>query len=215
MKRALTQSQASELLRAASVLPPASRDAFLRAVDGHLVGIRRQLTDDDVNAAIVTVLADASITTTSHFICDAAPAKEAAMARKFEIVDRHGNPVDDDIIPDGGRLRVPMMARDGLSDIQRAIMDAKAARFDDTAARHQPGPIYCDTAGLERKARAYADSVRDLTEAWRTPPSLPDAWKTNNMSDREVARLHITGDAKRDAYLDYVEDLTSAWQGRR
>ena len=59
----LTRSQAGELLQAASTLPPASRDAFLPAVDARLVGFRRRLTDDDVKAAIVTVLGDASITT--------------------------------------------------------------------------------------------------------------------------------------------------------
>ena len=43
VKRGLTQTQAAELLRAASIIAPASRDGFLREVDGHLRGIRRQL----------------------------------------------------------------------------------------------------------------------------------------------------------------------------
>ena len=70
MKSALSKTQANELLRAASVLPPASRDQFFAAVDSSLAGIRRQLTDDDVGAAIITVVADSPITT-SHFMCDA------------------------------------------------------------------------------------------------------------------------------------------------
>jgi hypothetical protein len=56
MKRALRQSQAAELLRAASVIAPGSRDGFLREVDGRLRGIRRQLTDEDVAAAIIAVV---------------------------------------------------------------------------------------------------------------------------------------------------------------
>jgi hypothetical protein len=75
MRRALTQSQAAELLRAASLLPPATRAAFVSAVDRRLAGVRRRVTDDDVSAAIVSVLAN--ITTTSHFLCDAAPTEEA------------------------------------------------------------------------------------------------------------------------------------------
>jgi hypothetical protein len=138
--------------------------------------------------------------------------------RNYEIVDRYGNPVeDDDILADGGRLRVPMMMRDGLSDVQRSVAAAARVGFDDTLARHQSGPVpLTDRAGLDAKARAYADSVKDLTEAWRNPPpSASDAWKTNNMSDREVARVHNTGDPVRDAYLDGVADLTTAWSRRR
>jgi hypothetical protein len=56
MKRALSQSQAAELLRAASMIAPASRDGFLREVDDRLRGIRRQLTDEDVAAAIIAVV---------------------------------------------------------------------------------------------------------------------------------------------------------------
>ena len=69
MKRALTQSQAAELLPAAPLLPPATRDQFIAAVDRSLVGIRRQLRDADVSAAISSVLANTRITT-SHFMCD-------------------------------------------------------------------------------------------------------------------------------------------------
>jgi hypothetical protein len=45
---------------------------------------------------------------------------------------------------------------------------------------------------------------------------LQDAWKGNNKNDREVARVHNTGDARTDAYLDSVADLTTSWsRGRR
>jgi hypothetical protein len=144
------------------------------------------------------------------------------MTSKFEIVDRFGNPVDDDvdILPDGGKLRVPMMLRDADTlTPMRLAQDAVARRFGLRHALdlHQPGPRFCtDAAANDAKRQAYLDSVRDLTEAWRNPPpSASDAWKTNNMSDREVARVHNTGDPVRDAYLDQVADLTSAWQRRR
>jgi hypothetical protein len=45
---------------------------------------------------------------------------------------------------------------------------------------------------------------------------LCDAWKGNNTNDREIVRVHDTGDAVRDSYLDQVHDLTTAWsRGRR
>jgi hypothetical protein len=72
MKRSLTRSQAEELLRAVSLLPPATRDQFIDAVDKQLCRVKRQLTDSDVSAAIVSTLTVLNVTT-SHFMCDAAP----------------------------------------------------------------------------------------------------------------------------------------------
>ena len=214
MKRSLTQSQASELMRAASTLVPAAREQFLAAVDARLCSLPHRLNDGDVAATIVSVLAN--VTPTSHFMCDAARGARAMARQNYEIVDRVGNPVDDDILPDGGRLRVPMMARDGLSDIQRGVIEDKMCRFDDSAARHQPGPVYYDrSAAMEAYERAKAEAQ----DAWRTP-SAPAAdhavteAKTDNMNDREVARVHDTGDPVRDAYLDGITDLTSSWQRR-
>ena len=75
MKRALTKSQASELLRAASLLPLASRDAFLSEVDKRLCSVKRwRLTDADVSAAITSTL---TVTTSSHFMCDSAEGTRA------------------------------------------------------------------------------------------------------------------------------------------
>ena len=66
MKRALSQTQAAELLRAASLLPLASRDQFISEVDRRLVRISRRLTDADVSVAIASTLS-------SHVMCDAQP----------------------------------------------------------------------------------------------------------------------------------------------
>jgi hypothetical protein len=76
VKRALSQSQAAELLRAASLLSPATRDEFFAAVDARLIDIPRRLTDDDIGAAIVSTLSTLTITT-SRLMCDAAPQQEA------------------------------------------------------------------------------------------------------------------------------------------
>jgi hypothetical protein len=146
------------------------------------------------------------------------------MAGSYDDDDDDQDPFDQNgLLRDGRRLRVPMMLRDAdsLTPLQRAVAeDAVARRFGlrHAADLHAPGPRYCtDRAGLERKARAYAEMVEDMTNAWRTPAAhhgVTDA-SARKTNDREVARVHNTGDAKRDAYLDYVADLTSAWQRRR
>ena len=125
------------------------------------------------------------------------------------------------LLRDGHRSRVPMMLRDAdsLTPLQHAVaQDAVARRFGlrDGNDLYAPGPRYCtDAAGLERKARAFAEMCDELQNAWKTPSVASAGWKTNNTNDREVARVHDTGDAVRDAYLDYVADLTSAWSRRR
>src|SRR5262245_61170042 len=141
--------------------------------------------------------------------------EEPAMPRKFvEVFDRFGNPVDDDIVPDGGRVRVSMMARDGLSPLQHAVAEDKASRvaFDDSAARHQLGPVVLtDRAGIERKAQAYVDSVRDLTEAWRTPSAAPATGTRDATPARPTYDAFEGRRRKEAAWREMVDEMTNAW----
>ena len=152
---------------------------------------------------------------------------------------RQHDPDDDlderGLLRDGRRIRVPMMMRDsadGLTDLQRSVRDHFApARVVDAfgnsgLALHKPGPRYL-VAGAGtvdhavQVAQAYDHAKQVMADHMRREArdqyvaDLQDAWKGNNKSDREVARLHDTGDPVRDAYLDQVADLTSAWQRRR
>jgi hypothetical protein len=72
------------------------------------------------------------------------------------------------VLRDGRSVRVSMQMRDAaMADSQR---DA-ARRFDDRLALHRPGPRYStDQAGIDAKAKAYADSVVELTTAWQRKP---------------------------------------------
>jgi hypothetical protein len=120
---------------------------------------------------------------------------------------------------EGGFLCVPV-GEDAMSP----ITDSQPAMVVDAfgnggLALNRPGSRYL-TAGrlttdhavqvtreLERR-RAYADSVCELQ----------DAWKSSGPSDREIQRIHDTGDPVRDAYLDQKYDLETAWSrgsGRR
>jgi hypothetical protein len=139
------------------------------------------------------------------------------MTRKnYEIVGRDGRIVDDDdpVLRDGETLRVPLHMRDGSTVDLEPWVHASRLGLDDGLALHRPGPRYCtDEAGVDAKAQAYADGVREMCDAWKTPARPPAG--PGNANDREVARMHDTGDAVRDAYLDQVADMTSAWERRR
>ena len=105
-------------------------------------------------------------------------------SKGYEIIDRHGRVVPDDddpVLRDGQTLRVPLHMRDHetLSPQQREVMADKAARLslddaarrfglDDGLALHKPGQRFStDQAGLDAKAKAYADGVREMCDAWK------------------------------------------------
>jgi hypothetical protein len=147
------------------------------------------------------------------------------MPKRYAEYDDDNNLDENGLLKDGRSVRVPMMMRDsadGLTDLQRSVRDHFAparvvdAFGDSGLALHKPGPRYL-TAGAGtvdhavqaarayNRAEAYRVSVQEMCDAWRSP----------NVSDREVARVHDTGDAVRDAYLDSVADLTTSWSRKR
>lgn len=68
---AFNSTQIAELKRAAALLPPEGRDAFLRQVAGRLSATP---TNGDVQAAILAVLSDANVrVSTPMFCCDEEP----------------------------------------------------------------------------------------------------------------------------------------------
>ena len=135
--------------------------------------------------------------------------------------DDDDNLDENGLLKDGRSVRVPMMTRDhdaGLTELQRSVRDHFAPvtlvdSFGNSGlALRKPGARYLiagagtgDHARLVTadaiRADAYADSVRAACDAWRGP----------NASDREVARVHNTGDARTDAYLDQKYDLENSW----
>jgi hypothetical protein len=179
MKRALTQTQAAELLRAASLLPPTTRDAFLAAVDARLCSLPHRLNDGDVQSAIVAVLADTDIrVTTSHFMCDSAEGAQAMAKKKWEIIETATGRVidtDDPMLRDGQTLRVPMTMRDSMSEMQRSVADHKMARerfgLNDALDLHRPGQRFStDAAARARVEEARAEGIREMCDAWKNPP---------------------------------------------
>jgi hypothetical protein len=129
------------------------------------------------------------------------------------------------LLRDGRRIRVPMMLRDsadGLTDLQRSVRDhfAPARVVDsfgnDGLALCKPGARYL-TAGagtVDHAKQVMADHMRREARDQHVA-DLQDAWKGNNTNDREVPRVHDTGDARLDAYMDEKRDLETAWQRGR
>ena len=102
------------------------------------------------------------------------------MARSPYVHDRVDD--DDEILRDGGRRLVPLMLKDAAgNDTGEVALVASwqadtilAARLGlaDGLALHKPGPRRCtDQAGLDAKAKAYADGVREMCDAWKNPPA--------------------------------------------
>jgi hypothetical protein len=133
---------------------------------------------------------------------------------------------DDDLFDERGILkdkrsvRVPMMMRDadGLTDLQRSVRDHFApARVVDAfgdagAGLHRPGSRYlvAGAGTVDHAKQVMADHMRREARDQHVA-DLQDAWKGNNTNDREVARIHNTGDARTDAYLDQKYDLENSW----
>jgi hypothetical protein len=173
MKRALSQSQASELLRAASLLPPATRDRFMRAVDSRLCSLPHRLTDGDVQSAIVTTLSTLTVTTSPHLMCDAQPKEDSMPSRSLRFDVRTGELIEDDGGPlrDGQGIRVPLNMRDSdtLSPMQREVMADKAARLRAEDATARLAPRYT-TAPVDAREAAYRAMVDEMTTAWQRTP---------------------------------------------
>jgi hypothetical protein len=138
---------------------------------------------------------------------------------------------DDDLFDERGVLkdkrsvRVPMMMRDsadGLTDLQRSVRDEFApARVVDAfgdagAGLHRPGSRYlvAGAGTVDHAKQVMADHMRrEARDQYIV--ELQNAWKSTGTGDREVARVHDTGDARLDAYMDQKHDLETAWSRKR
>jgi hypothetical protein len=147
------------------------------------------------------------------------------MPKRYAEYDDDNNLDENGLLKDGRSVRISMMMRDGgedgLTDLQRSVRDATAplrvvdAFGNSGLALSRPGARYL-TAGTRTTDHAALVMRDHLRREARDQyvADLQDAWKGNNTNDREVARVHNTGDARTDAYLDSVADLTTSWSRR-
>jgi hypothetical protein len=174
--------------------------------------------------------------------------KEAIMAKQYEILDRYGRIVEGDVIPEGGRLRVSMMMRDGMSELQQAVAEVSEARHFpvvDGLGRpvgRRPGACYlrpapdgspehaAQIASDRMRREAYADSVKELTDAWRQPSPTPPVEPRVHVGGGARGQMRVPDErqdavprgpvydvvegqrVKDEAYRAMVDELTTAWQ---
>ena len=142
------------------------------------------------------------------------------MPKRYAEYDDDDNLDENGLLKDGRSVRISMMMRDsadGLTDLQRSVLDHFApARVVDAfgdagAGLHRPGSRYlvAGAGTIDHAKQVMADHVRREARD-QYIAELQDAWKGNN-TDREVARIHNTGDARTDAYLDQKYDLENSW----
>jgi len=138
--------------------------------------------------------------------------------REHEVVDRFGNPVDDDdIVRDGERVRVPMMMRDGLSELQRAVLADADARgtsaemrrmVDEHRAARGLVPLALDDGTVVDVEPWKASAVRAARCGLHDDGSL-----SLNRPGYRFAADAAGLEAKREAYEAGVREMCDAWRG--
>src|SRR5262245_18391304 len=144
--------------------------------------------------------------------------KEGTMPKRQHDTD------DDDMFDERGLLkdrrsvRISMMMRDSADGLTDVVRDATAplrvvdAFGNSGLALSRPGARYL-TVGTRTPDHAVL-VVRDHERREARDEyiqQLCDASKSTGIHDREVARIHNTGNARTDAYLDQKYDLENSW----
>jgi hypothetical protein len=142
-----------------------------------------------------------------------------------DVLDERG------LLRDGKRIRIPLTLMDGLSrSVAEHFTDTRTTVVDGLGrpAGNRPGAVYLRTNphttdhAVAVTQRVMADKARrewidEMTNAWKNKPEDdPDPFiRALAGTDREVARLHNTGNPVADAYADSILDLTTSWSRGR
>jgi hypothetical protein len=129
------------------------------------------------------------------------------MTHQVQRFDRHGRPLpdDDDIIPDGGRIRVALPFMDHVSmEMRRALSLADGGTdVQGFISGHRPG-----SAVAAVKDEAARDKyIRNIGDAWKNPPAEQRTQRTTPSSPPKPS----THDAEQ-AYRAYVDRISNAWR---
>ena len=125
---------------------------------------------------------------------------------KLQMLDKDGNPINDKIMPDGGKLRTHMTMMDSAPPDIAAITRAAIADTErPQAAMHKPGTIAISDADYDVREKARDNRKAKLSDAWRNPPVV------NAAQIEKPAPTTPASDpaARRDARL------RDAWKGAK
>jgi hypothetical protein len=124
--------------------------------------------------------------------------------RKAEMYDKDGNLIDNQIVPDGGRLRVPQMMMDAATiDIAEITRRAMA---DQQQPLHAPGfvPVSLTDAEIESKEMKRDARKAALSNAWKNPPAIDPT-----LAKKDEAAPATDSEAR---YLARDRRLENAWR---
>ena len=136
------------------------------------------------------------------------------------VYDRNGNVVEDDVVPDGGTVRVPIPFMDALSLATRRALDAVSppVLHDGLGnpACHRAGFVFGPDELRRDAVAAYADLKRQLADAWRSPlprsRSAPRPDEDDRNDDRNDDRSGRGTHDAAAAYAAYVARISNAWK---
>jgi hypothetical protein len=130
------------------------------------------------------------------------------MAPQVRKLDRHGRPLpdDEDVIPDGGHVRVALPFMDHLSaEMRRALSLADGGTdIQGFIPGHRPG--FAVAAVKDEAARDKY--IRNVGDAWKNSPPEQPTQPFGLSSPRPSAQ-----DAEQ-AYRAYVDRISNAWRSR-
>jgi hypothetical protein len=128
------------------------------------------------------------------------------------------------VLKDGERMHFSMMAMDSGGEVL-PVRDANHYGLSDSSpmmvvdafgnsglALNKPGSRHLavrkgtpDNAAMVMRDHQRREARDEYIQ------QLCDAWKSTGTSDREVAHIHDSGDARTDAWLDQKFDLENSW----
>jgi hypothetical protein len=127
----------------------------------------------------------------------------------IELYDENGRKLaSGTIVPDGGKIKVPMTmmdgALDGIAEITRRAM-ADTNDQPQAALLHRPGSASVCDASRAAREQAIADREQLLVDAWKQPPALQAS--QSDPAQPTTPLTAATAADQRDARL------RSAWEG--
>jgi hypothetical protein len=125
---------------------------------------------------------------------------------RSKIIDRHGNEVHGDVVPDGGRIVVTslmFMDANSLPKMELPAMTAQTSR-------------YASLTDTQRNARAEMHRLRDqrIQNAWKNPSMAPVAQQQQQTAAPSAqAPAPVVDKAK--MYADRDRRISEAWKDAR
>jgi len=124
--------------------------------------------------------------------------------------------IDDDMLKDGQTGRVPLMLRDAMTPLQRAVAQRSlATQLHDGhggAVGHKPSFVYSTDASLNgAKEQAYRLYDEEVAAAYKHPKG----WRGDLDASDEARDALAVMDERERAYRERDEADANAWRGPR